>query len=210
MLTRPPGALGLDHDRPNLSWLRLGCPSGRPTATHAAVRLRRWLRITYKVRRRKGGICPRSAPLRTLRARALDRAWARRGVGEGESFVRGPDAGEPEGRCCGCAFRLGASCGGKRCRRPPTPGSAPSLSIFLHLAFPIGPETTLGRIRLSASMTFSISSQFRRLSSSAIRLGGAATETVLRFPDRIRGLVLIDAALGISARVDGSSSHRCR
>jgi pimeloyl-ACP methyl ester carboxylesterase len=35
---------------------------------------------------------------------------------------------------------------------------------------------------------------------------GAATETVLRFPDRIRGLVLIDAALGISARVDGSSS----
>jgi hypothetical protein len=71
---------------PNLSWLRLGCPSGRPTATHTAVRLRRWLRITYKVRRRKGGICPRSAPLWTLRARALDRAWARRGVGEGVRF----------------------------------------------------------------------------------------------------------------------------
>jgi len=95
MLTRPPGALGLDHDRPNLSWLRLGCPSGRPTATHAAVRLRRWLRITYKVRRRKGGICPRSAPLRTLRARALNRAWARRGVGEGVRFRPRPDAGEP-------------------------------------------------------------------------------------------------------------------
>jgi hypothetical protein len=31
---------------------------------------------------------------------------------------------------------------------------------------------------------------------------GAAVETVLRFPDRIRGVVLVDAALGLTAPAD--------
>jgi pimeloyl-ACP methyl ester carboxylesterase len=45
---------------------------------------------------------------------------------------------------------------------------------------------------------------------SAIILGhsfgaGAAAETVLRFPDRVRGLVLVDAALGLSAPAETST-----
>jgi len=35
---------------------------------------------------------------------------------------------------------------------------------------------------------------------------GAATETVLRFPDRVRGLVLVDAALGLTAPAGAPSS----
>jgi hypothetical protein len=69
MLTHPPGAVGMSVRSTNVRARRCAVT---PVVAHHV-----------KVRRRKGGICPRSAPLRTLRARAFDRAWARRGVGEG-------------------------------------------------------------------------------------------------------------------------------
>jgi hypothetical protein len=49
----------------------------RPIDNYTAVRLRRWLCLKRKVRRRKGGTYPLSRPSRALRAPASDRAWAR-------------------------------------------------------------------------------------------------------------------------------------
>ena len=49
---------------------------------YTAVRLRRWLRIKHKVRRRKGGTYPLSH-LYGHFGLVPNRAWARRAVGEG-------------------------------------------------------------------------------------------------------------------------------
>ena len=55
----------------------------RAIDNYTAVRLRRWLRIKHKVRRYKGGTYPLSHLYGALRARTLNRAWARHAVGEG-------------------------------------------------------------------------------------------------------------------------------
>ena len=52
------------------------------TIDNYTVRLRRWLRIKHKTRRRKRDLST-LASLRALRARTPDQAWARRAVGEG-------------------------------------------------------------------------------------------------------------------------------
>ena len=55
----------------------------RAIDNYTAMRLRRWLRIKHKVRRRKGGTYPLSHLYGHFGLVRLNRAWARRAVGEG-------------------------------------------------------------------------------------------------------------------------------
>ena len=92
-------------------------PAYRALDNYAAVRLRRWLRFKHKTRRSKGGSYPLPHPLRDLRARASDPAWARRAMGEGVKSC--PRAGCREIRMSGSMRGMWKRGYGRATKAPP-------------------------------------------------------------------------------------------
>jgi hypothetical protein len=89
----------------------------RALDSYTAVRLRRWLRFKHKTRRSKGRQLSTPAPLRDLRARASDPAWARRAVGEGVRSC--PRAGCREIRMSGSMRGMWKRRYGRATKAPP-------------------------------------------------------------------------------------------